>query len=431
MMPGRGYNYSRPESMPYANPELPVDSRATQQYSNDYFGGPFFDADEQEPFPSDRYGRHYQPGDSALNSPPTSQFGSPPNDSLFPKSPVNQVRTALNVPMPQSFDPSEPLNLAPFGKTGTSAPVTGPAPFSSPGAASSLSRRLASPPDAGAYRMNNTSANLKTSSPLGASPQTQDDSIDRIMQSTLRQPKPRGISASVPRPGMHPQLVDDMGAETDLLPGSLHDEVLTPAEQMRRLSRADQEGAPGMTIPSGHSSKVGSPPAAGSPSRFSHIWAEQREKRTVEPSSLAHVGSPLRESWMPIDAPTSSRGPQVSGISQAMQRMRLNRTESNESTSGQQQQQQQSSGLRHSSNPLSRIDRTISSPGLPPRKIDEDGEGVFFPMDDDKRSSSIWSAASPRLAPLREKANGEISRIKKDELGPGASGMSSLYGFRP
>ena len=426
MMPGRGYNnYSRPDAMQYPNPEMQMDPRA-QQYSNDYFAGPFFDADEQEPFPSDRYGRQYQPGDSAVNSPPTSQFGSPPTDSLFPKSPVNQVRTALNVPMPQSFDPSEPLNLAPFGKTGTSAPVAGPIPFS-PGAASSLSRRLASPPDSGPYRMNNVGSNLKTSSPLGASPQTQDESIDRIMQSTLRQPKPRGISASVPRPGVHPQLGDDMGAETDLLPGSLHDEVLTPAEQMRRLSRADHEGAPGMAIPSGQSSKVGSPPTAGSPSRFSHIWAEQREKRTTEPPGLAHVGSPLREFWMPTDAP-ASRGPPVSGISQAMQRMQLNRTESNDSSSG---KQQQSSGLRHSSNPLTRIDRTISSPGLPPRKIDEDGEGVFFPMDDDKRSSSIWSGASPRLAPLREKANGEISRIKKDDLGPGASGMSSLYGFRP
>lgn len=412
---------------------MPMDTRAPQQYPNDYFGGGFFEADEPEPFPGERYSRPYQPGDSALNSPPTSQFGSPPNETHFPKSPMDNARTALNVPMPQSFDPSEPLYLQPFGRTGTSAPAPGPPPFSSPGAASSLSRRLASPPDTGSYRVMNANANIKTSSPLGASPQNHDESIDRVvMHSSLRQSKPRGISASVPRPGMHPGLDDDMGVETDLLPGSLHDEVLTPAEQMRRLSRADQEGAPGMAIPSGHSSKVGSPPTAGSPSRFSHIWAEQREKRTSEPGAppgLGVVGSPLRESWMPVESTSGARGQQVSGISQAMQRMQLGRTESSESVSG--KQQQQSSGLRHPSNPLSRIDRTISSPGLPPRRIDEEGEGVFFPMDDDKRSSSIWSGASPRLAPLREKANGEISRIKKDDLGPGASGMSSMYGFRP
>lgn len=431
MGPNRGYNYSRQDSMQYPNPEMPMDPRAAQPYPNDYFAGGVFDADEHEPYPGDRYNRPYPQGDSALNSPPTSQFGSSPNDGQFPKSPMDHARTALNVPMPQSFDPSEPLHLVPFGGiAGTSAPVHGPSPFSSPGAVSSLSRRLASPPDTGSYRNVNTGTNMKSASPLGASPQNQDESIDRIMHSSLKPSKPRGISASVPRPGIHPRPGDELGAETDLLPGSLHDEVLTPAEQMRRLSRADQDGALGMAIPSGQSSKVGSPPNSGSPSRFSHIWAEQREKRTTDPApppGLAHVGSPLRESWMPPESGLNPRGSQVSGISQAMQRMQLSRTESNESNSG----KPQSSNLRHSSNPLSRIDRTISSPGLPPRRIDEEGEGVFFPMDDDKRSSSIWSSASPRLAPLREKANGEISRMKKDDLGPGASGMSSLYGFRP
>jgi hypothetical protein len=128
---------------------------------------------------------------------------------------------------------------------------------------------------------------------------------------------------------------------------------------------------------------------------------------------------------MPSESPSGPRGTAVSGISQAMARLQLNRTESNDSNPG----KPPMTGARQISNPLSRIDRTISSPGLSARRLDEDGEGVFFPMDDDKRSSSIWSNASPRLAPLREKANGEISRSKKDEQGAG--GISQMYGFRP
>jgi hypothetical protein len=423
---------------------MPIDARQPQpQPYPDYFGGGFFESDEQVPYPADRYNRQYEQAaqfDSALNSPPTSQFGSPPNDSHFPKSPVESVRTALNVPMPQSFDPNEPSRVAQFGHYGSSAPVNNPPPFSSPGSTVMFSRRLGSPPETTSFRPIGAGLNPKAASPLAASPQNQDDSIDRIMHSTLQASKPRGISSSVPRPGLLHQGLevgesnsrlepsDALTAETDLLPGSLHDEVLTPAEQMQRVSsRAEQDGASGMAIPSGHSSKVGSPPNAGSPSRFSHIWAEQREKRTTDapPPGLGHVGSPLRESWMPSESPSGQRGTAVSGISQAMARLQLNRTESNESNPS----RPQMTGARQISTSLSRIDRTISSPGLPARRIDEDGEGVFFPMDDDKRSSSIWSNASPRLAPLREKANGEISRSKKDE--PGLGGISQMYGFRP
>ena len=422
--------YSKPNHMPYGPADTPMmPPVGPQQYGGDYYGpGEFFGPEEHDAYPSDRFQRPYQPGpnfDSAVNSPPTSHFGSPPNGSSFAKSPMDNVRTALNVPMPKSFDPNEPSRK--YGVLGQSAPVKGPALFSPPTATTSFARRLGSPPETTMNRAFGSLAGNTTSSPLGASPQTQDDSIDRVMQSTRNSSQPLGIvSTSVPRRPMptrehpHSDLDDGTDIGHDLLPGSLHDEVLTPAEQMRRLSRADQESIPGMAIPSGHSSKVGSPPTGSSPSRFSHIWAEQRDK----PAGIGNVGSPLKESWMPGSS-NAPRGSQISGISQAMARMELNRPESVESDPSRAPQ----AGMRATSNPLYRLDRTISSPGLPPRRLDEEGEGVFFPMDDDKRSGSIWGA-SPRLAPVRERPNGESMRSRQDDVGPGAGLSNGLYGFR-
>ena len=398
--------------MSYANADPPPNDRNNQKPGYpppDYFQAPafpFVDLEEQDAF-QDRYNQ-YQPNpnfDSAINSPPTSQFGSPPNDAQFPKSPVENLRTALNAPLPQSFDPTGQSRIAQYGPFGQSVPDT--FGLRSP-PSSSLSQQLASPPERSNMRGNNLGSNLRNASPLAASPQNTEESIgQRIMHSQKQQTKPRMISASVPRTSLQPDWDEGFGGEADLLPNSLHDEVLTPQEKMRRLSRPDQDFASGMAIPSGTSSKVGSPPVAGSPSRFSALFAEQREKKTQEQVSagLGHVGSPLRESWMPSESGTS-RGPQVSAISQAMAQLHVTKTDEPGTN------RPQLGGFRHSSNPVGRFDRTISSPGLSAKRIDEEGEGVFFPMDDDKR---MWSGASPRLAPLREKPNGEISRSRKDE----------------
>ena len=390
-------------------------------YPPDYFRSAFGEFEEPDAF-HDRYNQ-YQPNpnfDPAINSPPT-HFGSPPNDPQFPKSPVEGLRTALNAPLPQSFDASGMSRIAQYGPLGQSVPDKfGTA---SPGA-SSLSRQLASPPDAGGFRGSTPGSNLRNASPLAASPQNADESIgQRIMHSQKQQTKPRMISASVPRSSLHPDWEEGFDGEADLLPNSLHDEVLTPAEKMRRMSRPDQYAGSAMAIPSGTSSNVGSPPVAGSPSRFSALWAEQREKKAAETatSGLGQVGSPLRESWMPSESSVASRAPQVSGISQGMAQLHLTRSE--DSNSG----RPQLGGFRHSSNPVGRFDRTVASPGLNAKRIDEEGEGVFFPMDDDRR----WAGASPRLAPLREKPNGEISRSKREEPGLGPSaGANSFYGFR-
>lgn len=432
-----GYN-ARADAGNYPNTEsgLTDPMISQQQFGADYFpsgGFPLIDPDE-DAF-QDRYNQYQNPSqlDSALNSPPTSQFGSPPSEYLFPKSPVDNIRTALNAPLPQSFDANGISHIAKYGPLGQSVPDK--FGFRSP-PSSSLSRQLGSPPDSTSnFRATNLTSNLRNASPLGISPQNVEESIGQRIMHSQRPSKSRVISASVPRSHLPHDWEEGLGTETDLLPNSLHDEVLTPQEKMRRLSRPDQDLSPrdqqgGLAIPSSGSSKVGSPPTAGSPSRFSALWAEQREKKAAEtgsPNAFGHVGSPLRESWLAGHPSETSKGPQLSGISQAMARMHLNRTESTESNGS----KPTASGLRHSSAPIGRFDRTISSPGLSSRKIDEEGEGVFFPMDDEKRTNSLWSGQSPGLAPLPENPSGNSSRNKGNESDLSLDDpVPPIFGFR-
>ncbi|KAI1610018.1 hypothetical protein EDD37DRAFT_640017 [Exophiala viscosa] len=433
-MAGRGYGYAnRQEQSPFPpqDPSLGDPMLNQPGYGADYFPGqafPLMDPDEGDAF-HDRYNQYqgHSALDSGVNSPPTSQFGSPPNDYLFPKSPVENLRTALNAPLPQSFDANGVSHIAQYGPFGQSVPDK--FGLRSP-ASSSLSRQLGSPPDSIVNVRNaNLGSNLRNASPLAMSPQNTEESIGQRMMHSQRPIKTRGLSASVPRSSLYHEWEEGLGLETELLPNSLHDEVLTPQEKMRRMSRPDQEfgsrdNAHALAIPSGSSSKVGSPPA-GSPSRFSALWAEQRKEKGSDnpvPTNVGHVGSPLRGAWMPQES--SQPGGQVSGISQAMARMQLNRTDSGESNGG----RVQSSGLRHSSAPIGRLDRGISSPGLSSKKIDEEVEGVFFPMDGDDKNTA-WTGLSPRLAPVPERSNG-MARSRQDDLTAGEGGIKSMWTFQ-
>ncbi|KAK6364195.1 hypothetical protein LTS17_012464 [Exophiala oligosperma] len=415
-MANRNYTYSNREQQSFPSQDA-AESMLNQQPSNaDYFpnqGFPLMDSDEPDAF-QDRYNQYQTASalDSGLNSPPTSQFGSPPNDYQFPKSPVDNLRTALNAPLPHSFDANGISHIAKYGPLGQSVPDK--FGLRSP-ASSSLSRQLGSPPESIVNVRNaNLGSNLRNASPLGVSPQNTEDSISQRIMHSQRPIKMRGLSASVPRSNLYHEWEENLGSETDLLPNSLHDEVLTPQEKMRRMSRPEQDlgtkdHARGLAIPSGTSStSVGSPPT-GSPSRFSALWAEQREKKAAENTipSIGHVGSPLRGSWMPQES--SRPNAQASGISQAMARMQLDRTESGESNGG------RGSGLRHSSAPIGRLDRGIASPGLSSKKIDEEVEGVFFPMDGDDRGSG-WIGQSPRLAPVQERPDGGYPSGKGDNM---------------
>lgn len=342
--------------------------------------------------------------EAPIGSPPTSQFGSPPNDAF---SPAKKWPSALNAPLPASYNNSLP-NYAKFGPLGASVPDK--FGLGSP-ANSSSSQKLGSPPSREPATRGLTQPPTLKTPPLGASPAHAESSIgERIMHSQRNVPRSRfyHMSSSVP---VHELDATFSNFEADLsfVPSDLHDEVLTPGEKIQRLSsKSDQDPigsfrnrSEGLAIPRRPPNVVGSPPGAGSPSRFRALFEEQQKEKA---SNAGVVGSPLRESWM-LDGNSSISNRQavpMSGISQAMARMELNRNDSSEANG------LRPAGFRGS------YARQISSPGLSSKRIDEEGEGAFFPMDDESkgRANPAWienqSTSSARTS--EEQSRGSSNR---------------------
>jgi hypothetical protein len=186
--------------------------------------------------------------------------------------------------------------------------------------------------------------------------------------------------------------------EEDYLPPALRDDVLTPQEKLRRLSRTDNDissshrDISGLGMTSSSFSKTGSP-LASSPSRFGALFAKQRQSKEDGSvgSSFPHIGSPLRESSLNPTSPSlgpigsrashdgspfvSSPGRQssMSMISEQLGGMSLH-----------------PGSARHSSAAPGRLDRTLSSTT---NKISEEEEqsDFLFSMEEEegnKRNSS-------------------------------------------
>ena len=414
-----------------------------QQYSSGPFGGQYHYAglDEMNVAP-DRYPQYQNiPSiETGLSSNPGSTYGSPVDDLRLPISPVGRRLTALDAPLPASFESNGISNYAKFGAMASSVPAK--FGMESP-PASSPQRSGYSGEAFRAARSPVFGSNVRNNSHLASSPPAMaDESIGHRLMHSQNVSRPRMLSASVPRAGMAEDWDEQFGVEESLLPGSLHDEVLTPDEKRRRLSRVDidlgigGESSNALRIPSGNSSKVGSP-LASSPSRFSALFAKQREKGKKEQENgamsspgVGHVGSPLRETVLPDSfgsspsaRPTSfnwtpeeqfaaqsapSKNPPMSMLSQQLGKMQLTRTDSSESNGG----RLQVGSARTISAPAGRFERTISSPGLSSTRIDEEQADLVFSMDDEgsKRSSRIWGGRSPNLRPLAEQSNGVSSR---------------------
>lgn len=381
-----------------------------------YFGGtgagmaqdiPFPLEDDSDVYP-DRYSNHYPNGngyDRPVGSPSTSQFGSPPNDMRFSNQ---HWPSAKDAPLPPSYKNQVP-NYAIKGPFGSSVPDK--FGLGSP-TSSSISQPIGSPPARDPHLQHTSNSAIKTT-PLGASPAQAVDPIHRRMMHSERLAREAkgGLASSLPVRNLD----DDFGIGSSLLPSVVRDEVMTP-EERRQTSKPEQEPigswkdrSTGLAIPRRSSNVVGSPPAASSPSRFQSIFEEQRRERN---STIGSVGSPLRENWFPDgNSSISGRpGAQMSGISQAMARMELSRNDSTESNG------QRSSGLRGG---FSRIDRQISSPGITPKRIDEEGEGAFFgfEMDDDgTKRSQIWgdntNASSRKILEESQTTQGRPIGIK-------------------
>ncbi|KAL4907617.1 hypothetical protein BDW74DRAFT_147853 [Aspergillus multicolor] len=334
--------------------------------------------------------------DTGLASDAGSKYGSPVEELRYPMSPNhNQYLTALDAPLPASFDSQGISHAARYGPVAASVPSRFGLDLASPPAQRTNPPRTFRDPSWGA------DVKKPASSFMGSSPPgTLEDGIGSRFLHSQRSVKSRMLSASVPRPNALDDWEDsNFPMEEDYLPMNLHDDVLTPQERLRRLSRTDNELGSSHRDLSGLGmstsfSKVNSP-LASSPSRFGALFAKQRQQKKEEEAnhgSLTHIGSPLRESSLhfggspslgPIGSPP--RTSSASMIAQQLSGLSLH-----------------PSSARHSPSvaTISRLDRTVSSP-VSASKIEEEqeqGEGdLVFSMeeeDSNKRTSNEETAST-------------------------------------
>ncbi|EEP82105.1 conserved hypothetical protein [Uncinocarpus reesii 1704] len=319
-----------------------------------------------------------------------SRYGSPPEDGRHAISPIG--RSALDAPLPASFDSQGISYIARHGPVASSVP-------------SRFGFDLSPTPSSRADMFRNLhdttfGSDFKKFSTLSSSPVLSGDegTTARVMHSQ-RVSRPKMLSASLPRPTVLDDWDDNFAMEEDYLPADLHDDVLTPQEKMRRLSRTEHDShsgrdLSGLGLPLTGSAKVGSP-LASSPSRFGALFAKQRQKKEEEnQSALGNVGSPLRDSSLsmrsspglrPIGSRPSSgdispfiasppRQPSMSMITQQLSSTSLHPNSARHTSAG------------------SRLDRTISSP-MSTSRIDEEQSDLVFSMEEEenRRNSSAWN----------------------------------------
>ena len=248
---------------------------------------------------------------------PPSRFGTSPRDHGLSWSPPGPGVSALDAPLPSSFNSQEPPNIAKYGPSGASVPSRfgWDHPLGSPPSSAKAFGNLDSLA-LGSAR----ASSFATQKELGSSPPTSaaaEVEPRRIMHSQQRS-RPSNISSSLPVQGplddaySTSAIREDDPHEEDLVPSTL-DDLLTPEERFRRLSRSgDEHGlSPRPSYSSFGSppdSKVGSP-SHNSPSRFGSFFASQQAKRENQEAqaqlhghgsgpAFGHVGSPLRNSHM-------------------------------------------------------------------------------------------------------------------------------------
>ncbi|KAH8688870.1 hypothetical protein BGW36DRAFT_309771 [Talaromyces proteolyticus] len=361
-----------------------------------------------------------------------SKYGSPVEESRIQTSPPGAL-TLRDVQLPASFDSQGISHMARYGPVAASVPSQFGLDLASPPTQRAPSDALRNLRDtAFGSDLRRPTSNFGSSPPAGVI--MEDSFQSRLLHSQRIIPRSKVMSASVPRPSALDDWDDSFAMEEDYLPGSLHDDVLTPQEKMRRLSRTEHElsssqrdlgGLGGMTGTS--ATKVGSP-LASSPSRFGALFARQRQRKEEEAlggtsSSLNHIGSPLRESALnhltssPSLRPIGSRSasgdvsPFVSSptarqsqSSMSMISQQLNNMSLHPSSA----RQPSSSATTPSLGPTSNA-RTASSP-MTSSRIDEEQGDLVFSMEEEennKRNSMAWNSSNKSASSTTEDASPE------------------------
>lgn len=255
---------------------------------------------------------------------PSGHLAASPREARLGWSPPTTGISALDAPLPSSFNSQEASNIAKFGPSGTSVPsrfgwdpLTSNSPTTSTVGGQAFGN-LDSVAMGPTYNRDNAQRDYATSPPTSAAAEV----MPRRILHSQRHSRPHDLSASLPA---HARLDDAYGSaihdddethEEDLVPSTL-DDLLTPEEKSRRFSRSEQDHQSAVSVsrrPS-HSSR-GSPPESkvgspihSSPSRFGAFFANQarakRESHEAQTHStggaFSHVGSPLRNSHISGD----------------------------------------------------------------------------------------------------------------------------------
>lgn len=386
-----------------------------------------------------------------VSSHPGSRYGSPRDDTRFPVSPVVKGLSALDAPLPASFDSNGISWIARNGPVAASVPskfgLESPPQSFKDGAPSDALRTLH---DSAFGNHDRSKLSAFASSPP---PNVGESSSQRVLHSQ-RYTRSKLMPASLPRVEANDDWDGNFAFEEDFIPNSLH-ELLTPQEKMRRFSRSggEEEGPnprvslSGFGTPGESSSKVGSP-TASSPSRFGALFARQRrEEDSGTASGFGHVGSPLRNSSLnagsspalrAINRPTPGdvspyfasppRQTSMSMISQQLQRTRLNKSDNSTGDNG-----LHPGSAKQPTGQSGKLDRGLSSSsagnGRTVSSIDEE-QGEVFSMEEEedmKRYSGGWNypvgGRSPRLGP----SGGGKDAVAGSEGRDGKQLLDTLY----
>jgi len=350
--------------------------------------------------------------------------------------------SVMDAPLPASFDSQGISQYARYGPVAASVPSRFGLDPSPP-----ISLLINKHGDSATLRNLHSSAfgdhpNGKSS--LASSPPASgEEAIGRRIMHSERFSRPKPLSHSLgtrlpSNTNKEEEWDSNFAFEEDLVPTSLHDDILTPQEKSRRFSRnGDDDGRAalsGLASSMDGNTKAGSP-AAASPSRFGALFSRQKSAEAYDgnasslgsTNAFGHVGSPLRNSALhpaaspslrPVSKPTPGdispfissppRQSSMSMISQQLQRTRL----SNCVASAEGQAQLKSEGgekLQHpgmsrvgsvTSTPSNSdspgrqsIDRAVSSSSVGRDMILEEGEDMegMFDMDEvgDKRDNGV------------------------------------------
>ncbi|KAL1836417.1 hypothetical protein VTJ49DRAFT_5167 [Mycothermus thermophilus] len=313
--------------------------------------------------------------DTSYTSNPASAYGSPreedPSRLSLGLSPANpKGLSVMDAPLPASFDSNGISLAARYGPWPASVPskfgLESPSP-SLPSArdvrTSETLKLLHTSAFGSSEHLSPSGIGSGDGSGFGSSPPVGSATLGSVLgndeyvgrrfmhSSSLRYSKPRMISSSMPK--IDRDWEAEFMFEEDYVPGSLANEVLTPAEKARRgsthnaarMTDALDTGAESLPIGVG---KFGSPVMGASPSRWGPLFQRQKEEEAElggssralkHVSAFGHVGSPLRNSSLasaisaeangdsPTSAPAKDKGNEsVSALTRQLRETRLTET---------------------------------------------------------------------------------------------------------